>query len=427
MVDRESGSRDLSTSVMPRQGRLEETGNEWEPYRLIAPDGQVVAAAAMYFKELRASGSPATTIRSYGMDLLRWWRFLTAIEVSWHRATRGDARDFMLWLQLADKPEPAGQSPHRQRESALLRAAIPASGRLAPGAPNPITGKLAPARKYAPSTQAHCETVLRAFYDFHRELGSGPIINPFPLARTRTSGRAHAHHNPLNPFTPERQGRYRPKIPARIPRRIPDDRFDELFRALGSDRDRALLAFWVSTGARAAELLGVRQRDADPGQQLITVVRKGSRAVQRLPASPDAFVWLRLYQEQMHRQGMPRGSDQPLWWTLRRPWRPLTYHAARKMFVRVNETLGANWTLHDLRHTAAYRMARDPELPLVDVQWMLGHTALTTTQRYLTASQDEIIQGLLAHHARQDRRPAQPPPAAGYDPRSLEVLFGGTL
>ncbi|MFI6801714.1 hypothetical protein [Streptosporangium canum] len=58
---------------------------------------------------------------------------------------------------------------------------------------------------------------------------------------------------------------------------------------------------------------------------------------------------------------------------------------------------------------------------------MLGHTALTTTQRYLTASQDEIIQGLLAHHARQDRRPAQPPPAAGYDPRSLEVLFGGTL
>ena len=25
------------------------------------------------------------------------------------------------------------------------------------------------------------------------------------------------------------------------------------------------------------------------------------------------------------------------------------------------------WTLHDLRHTAAYRMARDPEMPLADV------------------------------------------------------------
>jgi hypothetical protein len=41
-------------------------------------------------------------------------------------------------------------------------------------------------------------------------------------------------------------------------------------------------------------LLGVLCSGADPGQQLITVVRKGSRALQQLPASPDAFVWLRL-------------------------------------------------------------------------------------------------------------------------------------
>ena len=33
--------------------------------------------------------------------------------------------------------------------------------------------------------------------------------------------------------------------------------FNELFAELGSHRDRALVAFWVSTGARAAELLGV--------------------------------------------------------------------------------------------------------------------------------------------------------------------------
>ncbi|MGH3528397.1 MAG: tyrosine-type recombinase/integrase, partial [Pseudonocardiaceae bacterium] len=42
-----------------------------------------------------------------------------------------------------------------------------------------------------------------------------------------------------------------------------------------------------------------------------------------------------------------------------------------------------NWSLHDLRHTAAYRMARDPEMPLTDVQWVLGHAHLSTTQRYL--------------------------------------------
>ena len=69
---------------------------------------------------------------------------------------------------------------------------------------------------------------------------------------------------------------------------------------MGSRRDRALVAFWVSTGARASELLGVSCRDADPGQQLIAVIRKGTRHLQQLPASPDAFVWLRLYQAQLH-------------------------------------------------------------------------------------------------------------------------------
>ena len=83
----------------------------------------------------------------------------------------------------------------------------------------------------------------------------------------------------------------------------------------------------MSTGARASVLLGVTCGDTDPGQQLITVSRKGSGALQQLPASPDAFVWLRLYQLQMQ-DLVPRGRDQQLWQTLRRPFRQLTYHGA---------------------------------------------------------------------------------------------------
>ena len=210
---------------------------------------------------------------------------------------------------------------------------------------------------------------------------------------------------------------------------IPDGLFNELFARLGSHRDRALVAFWVSTGARAAELLGAAQEDADPGQQLITVIRKGSRAMPRLPASPDSFVWLRLYQAEMQGK-VPVGRDQPLWWTLRRPFRPLTYHAARAMFVRAGALLGANWSLHDLRHTAAYRMARDKNVPLADVQWILGHVQLTTTQIYTTPTSEDVIESVLAHHARRaDGRAAAakaPADAAAvrYRPESLEVLFG---
>ena len=123
----------------------------------------------------------------------------------------------------------------------------------------------------------------------------------------------------MEPFRAERSGLYRPKVAVRRPRQIPEEKFSELFAALGSHRDRALVAFWVSAGVRASELLGATVADADPGQQLITVVRKGSRALQPVPASADAFVWLRLYQAQI--AGLvPSGRDQPLWWTLRRPF-----------------------------------------------------------------------------------------------------------
>ena len=225
-------------------------------------------------------------------------------------------------------------------------------------------------------------------------------MNPFPLARP---GRAHAHHNPMTPFPRQRAGLFRPRVPQRIPRQIPDSAFNDLFARLGSNRDRALAAFWVSTGARASELLSATCSGADPAQQLITVIRKGSRAIQQLPASPDAFVWLRLYQQEVHGQ-VPAGADDPLWWTLRRPFRPLAYDTARKMFDRANAAAGAGWTLHSLRHTAAYRLARDPAMPITDVQWVLGHASLTTTQIYVVqvsgiASDGRALPGLAAMQA----------------------------
>jgi len=420
MIESEKADRDLSCLVVPRTGQLIATDDKWEPYRLLDRDGAPIAPVAVFLRELLTAGRSVATLRSYGMDLLRWWRFLGAVDVCWDRASRLEARDFSCWIQLAVKQ--SKQDPQPRTGSRTARAV---------GAPNPVTGKPTLGSGYAPATVVHSETVLRGFYDFHRDAGTGPILNPFPLDAARRSRRAHAHHNPMDEWKHERTGRYRPSVPRRIPRAIPDDRFNELFAALSSNRDRALVAFWISTGARASELLGARHCDVDPGQQLITVVRKGSRAAQQVPASAsaDAFVWLRLYQEDLHGK-VPRGRTQPLWWTLRRPHRSLTYHAAHRMFERANAVLGADWTLHALRHSAAARMARDPELTLSDVQWVLGHAHLTTTELYLTPSKEEVVAGVLAHHARQAERraePVPPPPAPGYDPQSLSVLFGRPL
>ncbi len=392
---------------MARVGRLVAAEGPLVPYRLIDADGAGVEAVSAWFGELQAAGRSVSTTRSYGMDLLRWFRFLWATGVAWDRATRDEARDFCCWLQAAAMP---ARVHWRHRDET-------------PGAALTVAPAVA---TYAASVRAHSETVLRGFYEFHREAGTGPILNPFPLDRSRARRRVHAHQNPMEPNRNECTGRYRPTVPTRIPRSVPDKEFNEIFARLGSHRDRALVAFYVSTGARASELLSATLGGVDPGRQLISVVRKGSRVAQELPASTDAFVWLRLYQLEMDGV-IPSGRRQPLWWTLRRPARPLTYHGVHRMFERVNARAGTAATLHSLRHTAAYRMAEDPALPLTDVQLVLGHAQLTTTQIYLTPRKEDVIRRVLAHHAEQTRLAAErvaPTPAPGYRSESLEVLFG---
>jgi hypothetical protein len=155
-------SRDLAVLVVPQAGRLVATEDSWEPYRLVDAGGVAVEAVAAYLRDLQAAGRSEATARSYGLGLLRWFRFLWAVEVCWDRATRIEARDFCRWLLIAGQP--VRVSWRRQ----------------APVASSASTGK-----PYAASVRAHSETVLRSFYDFHRDTGTGPILNPFPLDRFR--------------------------------------------------------------------------------------------------------------------------------------------------------------------------------------------------------------------------------------------------
>ena len=342
--------RNVDALVVPRVGRVEEVTGGVVLYRVVDAAGAEMAAVSEFMLDLLASDCSPATLRSYAYELLGWLRFLQAVAEPWDQATRAEARDYALWLARTSKP------PRRRR-----------SGSPAPGAVNPVTGKPHLAGTYAAATRRHARAVIHAFYEYHRVQHGRPLINPFPAARSTAADQVNAHHNPLQPWRrPGRRAPYQPKAAERVPRAIPDERFNEVFAALPSHRDRALLAFWISTGARAQELLTVVRGRVDPADQLIGVIRKGSRALQMLPASADAFVWLRLYQHDLGGE-VPVGPDDPLWWTLRRPYRPLSYDAARMMFSRAQEALGSNWTLHDLRHSAAYRMVSDPHMSLADV------------------------------------------------------------
>lgn len=407
--------RDVASIVLPDWGKVVAVDGV-VPYLVADDSGHPVEALTLYLRDFKASGNRDGSVRSYAYDLLRWWRFLRVVDVVWDVATPTEGRDFVLWLMQARKP--VAKRRTRSAESV--------------GTVNPLTRKQYLGDQYMPRTIRHSNAVVRSFYEFWAHQGLGPVTNPIPVARSVDQGRANAHHNPLQRLRSEGRLRYNPKIAKRKPRAMSDEAWDGLFAALSSDRDRAVLALAVSTGARAGELVRLRVVDVDWGDQLIRVRRKGTDAEQWLVASPDAFVWLRLYLTQI---GAVGGAGQTLWWTLRQRRRaaglvrtPLTYDALRAVLRRANDLLSTNWTMHDLRHTCALRMARDENLSLRDVQTVLGHSNLTTTQIYLEADDSEVIARVRRHltdrEASAADAPAPPPAGAGYDAADLAVLFG---
>jgi hypothetical protein len=74
-------------------------------------------------------------------------------------------------------------------------------------------------------------------------------------------------------------------------------------------------------------------------------------------------------------------------------------------------------------------MARDPLVQLTDVQWVLGHAHLSTTELYLNTTPQDAITDVLAHYRRRTEAGKAPPeaPDAGrlrYRPETLDALFG---
>ena len=399
-----SGGREITQLVVRRMGSLA-VGSGSLPWVVLDDEGEEHAAVSDFLVQMVAGDYGPKSVRSYALALLRWLRFLESVEVEWSRAGREDVRDFVLWMRAAEPARPAG--------------------RHSPGAVNPRTGKRYLGKTFAPATINHNLAVLSAFYEHHVGQGTGPLVNPVPVRRSSRGDRFNAHRSPLEPVLVGRRGDYRQRVPQSLPRAIPDGMFDELFASMVSHRDRALLAFYVSCGARPTELLEITGAHLDYGEQLVGVIRKGTRVLQWLPASPDAFVWLLLYQNELPIEFV--AADQPVWWTLRRPWQQLNYDALRAVLRRANTKLGTNWTAHDLRHTYAVRMANDPSVPLVSLQVLLGHVRLSTTQRYLQVRLEQVLDHAREHYRRQ----AAPPPIRddaapelGYDHADIQELFG---
>lgn len=375
-----------------------------DPPFLLTGAGGPINPVTDYLLELSASDCSRLTIKSYAFDLLDWFRYLDRVEILWDRAEREHVRDYVLGLRSAD-------NPYRKRS----RATSPA-----PGSVNERTGKPYLAKGYAPATINHRLSVIRSFYAFHLRQNGRPLVNPVP-SETPRGARRNAHHRSGEPWTAERRSPYRQRRDKRLPRAIPDHLCDEVYRALTNDRDRAIVSLLLSGAARAAELLGMTGQDIDWGRKCVRLITKGTRTGEWVAASPDFFRWLLLY---LVERG-PVARTEPLWLTLREPRRPLGYSALRAVITRVNKRLETNLVLHDFRHTCAIRLANDPRLPITDVQTHLRHKHLSSTETYLVARPEEVIERVQEHHRADSHEPPDKMRANWtYDAADLQILLG---
>ena len=127
---------------------------------LLDASGEPITPVAEFLRVMSAGDAASTTLYSYASALLRWWRFLAAIEVGWDRVSRVEVRDFVLWLRLASA---ASMSPSRD------------GGRTRLG--------------YAPATINHNLAVLRSFYDERLSAGDGGVPGGFRTGMGRVPGR----------------------------------------------------------------------------------------------------------------------------------------------------------------------------------------------------------------------------------------------
>jgi len=189
-----------------------------------------------------------------------------------------------------------------------------------------------------------------------------------------------------------------PKLEKYVPTYLP---VDDVFRLLERPdrkkplglRDLALLEVLYSCGIRAGELEGLNISSIDFDEGLIKVIGKGNRE-RIVPIGRQALIALREYLDatqylRKRSEGLLKNSALFINF---RGGRLSTRSIGRVVKKYVKETdLTFEISPHSMRHTFATHML-DGGADLRSVQELLGHTSLSTTQKYTHVSLDRLME-----------------------------------
>jgi len=177
------------------------------------------------------------------------------------------------------------------------------------------------------------------------------------------------------------------RMPRRLPRHLRDEEVSVLLNAITKPRDKAMVMVMLRCGLRVEELAHLQLADLDLRQSRI-FVRHAKGGKQRVVyISNDArevlIAYLRVRGPSRTRgiflveKGIYKGNSI----SVRGIQKRIEYYA-RKTKLRI--------CCHQLRHTMATQLL-NAEAEVVTIQDLLGHTGISTTERYCTVSNVKVM------------------------------------
>ncbi len=197
-----------------------------------------------------------------------------------------------------------------------------------------------------------------------------------------------------------------PKLPKKIPKAMDFDVITELFKIPDKKtfkglRDATVMECLYSCGIRVSELTGLNLNDIDSKSALIKVMGKGSKE-RYVPVGQKALNEIKKYKEERmnHIQSLKKIQNHRALFINLKGTRITTRSIARilkKYILKLHTT--KKITPHVFRHTFATHLL-DAGADMRSIQEMLGHSSLSTTQKYTHVSMQKLMDVYEKSHPR---------------------------
>jgi integrase/recombinase XerC len=158
-------------------------------------------------------------------------------------------------------------------------------------------------------------------------------------------------------------------------------------------RDRAILEMLYASGLRVSELVGLNLGDMDRKELMLRVRGKGNKE-RIVPYGAKAEHALQAYEpsrQEMLRKAGGHGDRQAVF--LNHLGTRLTQRSVGRIVKKYGRLANINWDIHphSLRHAFATHLLADGA-DLRAIQELLGHSSLSTTQRYTHATIRQLLE-----------------------------------